>query len=481
MKARLLLLVAATAVLLISVAGWLVILWRAIAARAGRFDFSHYYAAARAIRLDPHANIYSMTVLSASAAASHVVAPTNVPYLYPPLLALLLIPLTMFPFPVAADIFFVVNVLVWLLSTLLIAREVYLLLGASLAARKDVPASGTLARLLANPTPVVALAICAPLFFLGRPSVSTLGNGQINFAVLLPLACIPWLTRRGSERGVGVAVAVATMLKLTPGVLLLYLLLRRRWRALGAALVSLAVLAGVCLVIVGPHVFFAYPATVLQTGGENSSLAINEALFAPALLALATANPALAPAARICEYVLLGVLGVELGIILWRSRPRGAIHLSADMLRREALAYAIALSAVLLLSPAVWAHHYVWLLPPAAIVLALAVRAVALQSVRTHRRWVALVLLVGGIVAGILLDVPLPNGWDTDPTVSGLLFGLPLRPWFQELRPLGGLLVVAIAATFLLQSESSLMPRIASWIRQKPFTQNPAPLPASRR
>ncbi|MGH2486894.1 MAG: hypothetical protein ACRDHE_12865, partial [Ktedonobacterales bacterium] len=124
-NARVLLLLGAASVLLVSVAGWLVILWRAIAGRAGRYDFSHYYAAARALRLDPHANIYSMAVLSASATASHVTAPPNIPYLYPPLPALLLIPFTGFSFPIAADIFFAVNVGAWLLSTLLIAREVY--------------------------------------------------------------------------------------------------------------------------------------------------------------------------------------------------------------------------------------------------------------------------------------------------------------------------------------------------------------------
>jgi Glycosyltransferase family 87 len=460
----------AAALLLAGITGWLIILWKAIEARSGRFDFSHYYAAARALHLDPHANIYSMAVLSASATASHVVAPPDVPYLYPPLPALLFIPLTAFSFPVAADIFFAVNVVAWLLCMLFVAREVRLLLGTSLAAREDAPPRGMLAGLLANPAPLVALAICAPLFFIGRPSVSTLGNGQINFLVLLPLACVPWLTRRGSERGVGVAIAIATMLKLTPGVLLVYLLLRGRWRALGAALIALAVLCALCLLVVGPHVFFAYPATVLQTGGANSSLANNEALFAPVLLAITTANPGLAPAARMCEYVLLGVLAVELGA--------GAMRLTADALRSEALAYAMALAAVVLLSPAAWAHHYVWLLPSVALVLALTIRAIAIHPTYTRG---AGALLVGAIAAGVLLNLPLPYGWDTDPAARTLLLlGLPLRPWMQELRPLGGLLVVAVAATLLLRIRSTTATRMTTWISQTPNPEIPARLPASQ-
>ncbi|MGH2486448.1 MAG: hypothetical protein ACRDHE_10585, partial [Ktedonobacterales bacterium] len=84
-------------------------------------------------------------------------------------------------------------------------------------------------------------------------------------------------------------------------------------------------------------------------------------------------------------------------------------------------------------------------------------------------------------LAGVLLDLPLPNGWDTDPTVSGRLFGLPLRPWFQELRPLGGLLVVALAATLLLLSTRfAPATRSSSWIRQKSYIKVPEPLPTSR-
>lgn len=467
-----------------SILGWLVILWRALAARAGRYDFSHYYAAARALRLDPHANIYSMPVLSASATASHVLAPPNIPYLYPPLPALLFIPLTAFTFPVAADIFLAVNVLAWLLCMLVVAYEVRRLLGSSLASREQPTPRGIPARLLADPAPLVALALCASVFFIGRPGVSTLGDGQINFLVLLPLASVPWLTRRGSESGVGIAIALATMLKLTPGLLLLYLLLRGRWRAFWAGLITLAALSLLCLIVVGPQVFFAYPATVLHTGGADSSLANNEALFAPVLYAVTAAHPALAPAARMCEYVLLGALAVELGVILWRSREPArtvqALPHSELALQREALAYAMALAAVVLLSPAAWAHHYVWLLPSVTLALGLTVRALALLPAARSGRRALIALLVGAVAAAVLLDLPLPNGWDTDPTTRALqLFGLPLRPWLQELRPLGGLLAVAVAATLLLGAGSMSHLQRTRWTQQTPIPATP-PLPASR-
>lgn len=483
-RARALIAIGAVALFAAGLAGWLIIIWKAIAVRAGRFDFSAYYAAARALRLNPHANIYSIPVLSASAIAGHVLAPPGLPYLYTPLPALLLTPLTLFSFPVAADIFFAINVLAWLLCMLVVAREVHQLLGTSLATHDGSPARGALGRLLADPAPLVALAICAPLFFLGRPGVSTLGNGQINFLVLLPLAYVPWLTRHGHERSVGVAIAFATMLKLTPAVLLLYLLLRRRWHALGAALITLVALTALCLLIVGPHVFFVYPASFLQYGGANALFPDNEALVAPVLFAVTSTNPALAPVARMCEYILLGVLAAELGIILYRSRPTSAIRLTANALRCEALAYAIALSAVVLLSPAAWAHHYVWLLPAGALVLGFAIRAIATHPAHTPERRAVLALFAGAVLAGVLLNLPLPNGWDTDPVTRALLlFGRPLRPWLQELRPLGGLLIVAIAATLLLRAHTTIPIRRASWTPKTtslPAAGIPAPLPASQ-
>ncbi|HEX6817138.1 MAG TPA: glycosyltransferase 87 family protein, partial [Ktedonobacterales bacterium] len=100
----------------------------------GAYDFSTYYAAARALRLDPHSDIYAQNVLAASAAAGHVSQQPPLPYAYPPLGALLLIPLTLLPFAVAVHIWVAINITLWLVTTLLLAREIHALLMPTLLA-----------------------------------------------------------------------------------------------------------------------------------------------------------------------------------------------------------------------------------------------------------------------------------------------------------------------------------------------------------
>ncbi len=65
----------------LAVGGWQI--WQSFRLHAGQFDFSAYYAAARALNLDHTANIYSPQVIAANAIASHVLAPPTLQYAYP--------------------------------------------------------------------------------------------------------------------------------------------------------------------------------------------------------------------------------------------------------------------------------------------------------------------------------------------------------------------------------------------------------------
>src|SRR6185437_10186175 len=156
----------------------------------------------------------------------------------------LLSPFTAISFRVLSRIWLVGNFALWLFITLLLAREIALIVGPRLRAALGVakPQRLTVRSLLVDPTPLLALALAALLSQQFAPAVQTLIIGQINFLVLLPLALIPELSRRGHERWVGVMVALATMLKFTPAILILYLVLRRRWQAALAAVVALVAL-----------------------------------------------------------------------------------------------------------------------------------------------------------------------------------------------------------------------------------------------
>lgn len=450
----------ALVILVVALASWLWFLWRALHAPVGRYDFSSYYAAAAALRINPHADIYAAAVIAQSGAANHVQVQPPLPYTYPPLLAITLVPLTLVPFTIAARIWLLTNAGIWLACTLFLARELHLRF-AGILARGDAFVSGAAAsrwsRMLADPAPVVALAVAAVLCLPFAPAEQTVLLGQIDLLVLLFLTVVPWLTRHGHERWVGGAIAIAAMLKLTPALLLLYLALRRRWVALSASLAALAALALVSIAVVGPAVFFAALPEALRVGSGDATLGHNEALFAPLVGVVAGAYPDLAAIARIAEYALLAALALAVGCVLWRStgadaaQPRQGGTGSYSAAANDGPAYAVALCAMVLLAPAAWVHHYVWVLPAAALVLGVT-GAATLHALVSHaaavERRAALVRLGVTVLGSCLLAWMLPSNWDTEPHPStSALFGLPMRPLFLELRPLGALMILIVAAT----------------------------------
>jgi alpha-1,2-mannosyltransferase len=434
---------AAGAVLAAAAALWLAFLWHALRSPVGQYDFSSFYAAALALRHDPHADIYAAAVLARSGAAAHVQVQPPLPYTYPPLLAMLFTPLTLVPFRVAARLWLLANAGLWLAATAILAVELRVWLRRAPIARDDAgraPATSRAGGI--DDLTLVALAASAAVCLPFAPAQQTVLTGQIDLLVLLPLALIPALTRGGHERWAGGAVALAAMLKLTPVILVGYLLLRRRWEAALAAVAALATLALASLAVVGPRVFFAAFPEALRVGGHDTGLGQNEALFAPLVGAIAAAGPGAAAAARDAEYALLLALAVAIGVVLWRARPGPSA---------ETPTYAVGLSALLLLAPTAWVHHYVWVLP-AAVPLLGVTAALALGAAEPEWRGRGRLLLGVTMAAAALLLPGLPYQWDTQAhPATTLLLGLPLRPLALELRAVGTVLMLGVGAALALR------------------------------
>lgn len=456
-RVRLALTIGSLGLLLYALINWLLLLWRELHSIAGRYDFSTYYAAAAALRADLHANIYDEHVLARIGADAHVMVNPPLPYTYPPLFAILLSPFTMLSFRVLSRVWLLANAALWAGLVLVFANEIRVLLGTTLASA--TPQTGNtgglrarLSRLVRDdPAPLVALAAAALLCLSFAPAVQTLALGQIDFIVLAPLALVPWLTRHGHERWVGVAIAFAAMLKLTPALLIGYLLLRRRWQAALSALVTLAALAILSGVLVGPdHLLVSIP-QALRVGTGDAALGQNEALFAPIVTLLTRNAPSLAGAAQTLSRMLLVGIALWLGWFLWRApRPAAKAADEADKAgMQEQVGYGIALCAMVLLAPTAWIHHYVWVLPALALALGLA-GAYLLGTLRaggaaSQNARAATWMLAGVILCSLALGWSLPYAWDTEqrPAVTYLL-GLPLWPLLLELRPLGTLGVLLV-------------------------------------
>ena len=187
------------------------------------------------------------------------------------------------------------------------------------------------------------------------PMLSTLALGQVYPVLALGLVAAWMADRRGRERFSGAALGLVVALKPSLLPVLLWPLARRRWGALGAALLSGAVATLVGFVVAGPGATFDY-VRVLSEG--SASPYWDNASLPGAAARLFTENPYAMHAATLPWTV---IVAYAVGI--------GAIALTAARVAHgpEAGLWAL-VAASLLASPIAW-HNYLVLLGPGVLLL----------------------------------------------------------------------------------------------------------------
>ncbi len=336
-------------------------------------DFTSYYVAGLAVRAGmPDALYYPDPVGSLFAQASEqhpwidLARPAGIEqpnyYLYPPLFAVLFAPLTLLPYKVAYVAWIAFGAVCLAVSVALILRR--------------LPPPFTSSRTL------TAAAVCVTLAGLFYPVSRTLAVGQSSLLLLLLLTAVLAGLERRTRRGdavAGLCLAFGIMLKLTPAIFLPWLVMRRRWRALGACAAGLAALGAASLAAVGsgPHATYFFGIVGQISGGTafypNQSLAGLFARVWGGNMRLADlvdpASPA-AVAARVAGFLLIAATFA----FLWR-RPG-----------REDREFSLLVMAGLLSSPISWEHHYTlalipaWILTQEAATGSLSVRRAALAG-----------------------------------------------------------------------------------------------------
>ncbi|GHJ49738.1 membrane protein [Catellatospora sp. TT07R-123] len=248
-------------------------------------------------------------------------------FTYPPFAALVMLPMALVPWPVAIVFSCVATALVtwWLLRLLL----------TPLARQQGWPRWY-----------VLALALCLVAVY--EPMRETFLFGQVN-VYLLGLAAFDLLVlaRRGS-RWTGVAIGLATAIKLTPGIFIVYLLITRRWRA---ALTAAATAAAATLLAaaVAPDASREFWTSALWDTDRVGVLSFISNQSLQGVIARIGEVPG---GKAIWAVLVLGVLA------LWFVRCREAV-------RRGDEVAGLAFTGIVgvLISPVTWVHHLVWLIP----------------------------------------------------------------------------------------------------------------------
>lgn len=363
-------------------------------------DFAAYLGAAQALRFNPHANIYELPILTTAVQAHGGCTMWGLPYLYQPLLALLLEPLAALPCAGAWYIWQALNIALWAACAFALARSA-------------LPISRWLA---------LGIAVLALSFL---PLIQGLVIGEIHVIILAICLGAAGLVRRDRPYLAGALLGFGAVIKYFPAFLVLYYLLRGKWRvAAGAAVASIA-LGLAELLVVGPQTMLHSVFGLSYAVNVESRGAVAGSLVWAALAGIAF------------------VVGV-----LWAGRSRAG---------NDHLGVAWTLATIVVISPLVQWPYITWLLP--AYTCCLLATLDTREPLAGWRRWgpLALMAIAYILILTRMLIIQFPAA--QRPLALGLTSGTAA----VMLWVLCGIFYLRSAgATFLAQPLPTRQPRVVA-------------------
>jgi alpha-1,2-mannosyltransferase len=287
----------------------------AFAVRHGFFDLNVYYGAIN-YWVNEDGEIYDFVRRNSTYG-----------FTYPPFGALTMLPMAFLSWPVAVVVgsLMTIAVTVWFLRTLL---------------------DPLIRRLGWGPWFVVAVSLCLVAVY--EPMRETFLFGQVNMLLVgLVAGDLLLLVRRGSRFG-GVGIGLATAIKLTPGIFIVYLLITKRYRETIVASAS-ALAATLLAAVVAPDASREFwTSGVWDTDRVGALSYISNQSLQGVVARIDPSNPS----------KLLWVASVLVVLFLWGVRSRAAIRHGDEVL-------GLALTGIVgvLISPVTWVHHLVWAIP----------------------------------------------------------------------------------------------------------------------
>lgn len=324
-------------------------------------DFSVYYRAAREVIAGRDAYQHSLSDWT--------------PYLYPPLLAELIVPLALLPLPVAAYLWFLISAF----STFAAAW-----MSADLADYERGRAARD-QQVTESPLWRGVIAACAVVLVL-RFVLDSFNLGQVNALVVALAVAHVYLYARDRKALSAVALVLAVSIKLTPAILLVYHIAKLRLKfavACATLLVAVTALSFLPFGLRGPDAFQTFwSRTVKNEQGYDFRYSGNQSLRgAIARLVENSRDDAVDEGERhkLADRATLLVSIALLALAVFAAvRARGELAAAAPFF-----------CCLVLLSPLSWKAHYVVLILPCAYLL-------SRLKTPSKTRYVIATALVGG-------------------------------------------------------------------------------------
>lgn len=185
-------------------------------------------------------------------------------------------------------------------------------------------------------------------------------HGQLSILLLFLIVLAWWADRREWDWLAGACIGAAASVKLFPGFLIIYWLVRGRWKAVVGAAATFGTLNGIALAVFGIEAFETYYKVVVPSVVEYRSSWFNESLsgfwlklFDPKDFEKVFPlyrSPQLAEGLVMASQVIVALL---VGYRCWRATTRD----------ERDRAVGLAIVGLMLISPIVWNHYFVLLVP----------------------------------------------------------------------------------------------------------------------
>ena len=206
------------------------------------------------------------------------------------------------------------------------------------------------------------------LLLLCYPFWHQMVHGQLNLLLLLLLTGVWAADRRGHPRWAGALLGLATAIKLFPGFLFVYFVLRREWSAVRTGLLALAAITVLTALLLGPTSYRTYFLEVMpqtsQWRSEWPNLSLSSLWFKLFESSRRLPPIEIQPLAHAPALALVGVAATMIAVtaILAAVTPRLRSRRDWDLL------FALTMIGMLLVSPITWDHYLLMLALPVAVV-----------------------------------------------------------------------------------------------------------------
>lgn len=302
----------------------------------------------------------------------------SLPFIYPPIGAILFAPWGYFDF-ITVEL---AGNLVVIGSSLLLLLCLYLVTNAVLSGQD---------KLLA----FTIAAISWPIALFAEPVFLNADLGQINILIMALVVMDLLPIKRRIPRGVLIGLAAA--IKITPLAMLLYFLVKKDFRGIINAVISLLAFTAIGAVLAWENTKEFFSSTLLNLSAEGDSgvdttFQSNSSIQAMLYRWWTSKADAEASSLPTILWIVLSLIAVAAVAYLMHQLFSRGLHVEAVMVNAMLM---------LLISPISWSHHWVWL-PLWAVVF--------FVRYRQHRSHPKFLLWSGFILSVMLLMLP-PKWW----------------------------------------------------------------------